>query len=43
MFDTYLFFALALVGMCRPQQGVRAFGTDAPAEAFTHELAFLQH
>ena len=45
-FATYLFFASTLVGMCRPLQGVRAFGTDgelALAEAFTHELAFSQH
>ena len=45
MFAAYLFFASTLVGMCRPLQGVRAFGTDgeqALAEAFGHEFAFSQ-
>ena len=45
MFAAYLFFASTLVGLCRPLQGVRAFGTDgeqALAEAFGHEFAFSQ-
>lgn len=44
-FAVYLFFASTLVGICRPLQGVRAFGTDgeqALAEAFGHEFAFSQ-
>ena len=44
-FAVYLFFASTLIGMCRPLQGVRAFGTDgeqALAEAFGHEFAFSQ-
>ena len=45
-FAAYLFFASTLVGMCRPLQGVGAFGTDgeqALAEAFAHDFAFSQH
>ena len=45
-FAAYLFFASTIVGLCRPLQGVRAFGTDgeqALAETFTHEFASSQH